>query len=260
MAMATITPGTNQKMFITFTPNQKSLISGLVISICDTFGLVDTVYVTGKGVTPARNQRHPGSVAFASVPMGSSRTDSFTVVNSGELDLTIANVQSTNPSFSITPTSAVIAPAESLYFHLTATASSAQPQSGYIIFTDNADSASDSMFVQINSVSGVGDKNVPAEFSIQQNYPNPFNPTTTIMYAVPVLSRVTIKIFNVLGQEVRTLINDVQDVGMQTIRWNSTDNTGAAIPSGVYYYRIQTFDLTEQRSLFTSVRKMLLLN
>jgi hypothetical protein len=79
---------------------------------------------------------------------------------------------------------------------------------------------------------------IPMEFSLAQNFPNPFNPSTVIQYQVPGLSKIMLKIFNTLGQEVKTLVDEIQDAGYKSVEWNSTDNTGNAVPSGMYFYQL----------------------
>ncbi len=75
---------------------------------------------------------------------------------------------------------------------------------------------------------------VPLVFALDQNYPNPFNPSTTIKYALPSESNVTLKVYNLLGQEVATLVNDVQKAGSYEATFNAS-----TLASGVYVYRIQ---------------------
>jgi len=100
---------------------------------------------------------------------------------------------------------------------------------------------------------------LPDQFALFQNYPNPFNPSTTIIYNLQVASRVTLKIFNLLGQEVKTLVDAVQDAGYKSIQWNGRNTEGRSVASGVYFYRLEAANLTGPRSLFIDVKKMLLL-
>jgi hypothetical protein len=88
---------------------------------------------------------------------------------------------------------------------------------------------------------------LPTSFSLDQNYPNPFNPTTTIRYALPATSYVTLSVFNTLGQQVGTLVHDIQETGYHEVRFD-----GGNLASGVYFYRLKTGD-------FIQTRKMLLL-
>ncbi len=87
----------------------------------------------------------------------------------------------------------------------------------------------------------------PVKFNLYQNYPNPFNPSTTIKYSVPSMSQVNIKIFDVTGREVKTLVNDQKPAGTYTARFNAS-----GLASGLYLYRIICGN-------FTDVKKMMLL-
>ena len=88
--------------------------------------------------------------------------------------------------------------------------------------------------------------NIPASFSLSQNYPNPFNPTTIIKYSIPKSGIVTLRIFNMLGQEVATLVNQEQQSGNYSVNFNADK-----LASGVYMYRIQSgdFSLTKKMTL-----------
>ena len=90
---------------------------------------------------------------------------------------------------------------------------------------------------------------VPTEFRLEQNYPNPFNPSTTIRYELPKASHVTLKVYNILGEEVATLVNTMQDAGFKSVDWNSTDNFGIAVASGVYFCRLQAGEFVQTNKL-----------
>ena len=93
---------------------------------------------------------------------------------------------------------------------------------------------------------------VPGEFALHQNYPNPFNPVTTINYDLAKDGHVSIVVYDLLGREVNTLVNEVQNAGYASIRWDGTDNLGKTLASGMYFYQMYTGD-------FILVRKMVLL-
>ena len=76
---------------------------------------------------------------------------------------------------------------------------------------------------------------VPADYQFSQNYPIPFNPTTTIRYGLPVSARVTLKADNVLGQEVATLVDEVQSAAMHQVVWYGLNRTGVPVASGPYF-------------------------
>jgi len=80
---------------------------------------------------------------------------------------------------------------------------------------------------------------IPSSYSLKQNYPNPFNPETTIDFSLPKAGKVTLKIYNTLGQEVKTLVDKKMNVGYHRILWDGTDYTGQSVASGIYFYRIK---------------------
>jgi beta-glucanase (GH16 family) len=87
---------------------------------------------------------------------------------------------------------------------------------------------------QLSNVSvPVGSGHIPDHFNLQQNYPNPFNPSTTISYDLPTKSFVSLKIFDVLGKEIETIVSEVKSAGSYTQTWNAKN-----LPSGVYFYRL----------------------
>ncbi|MBN2709439.1 MAG: T9SS type A sorting domain-containing protein [Calditrichaceae bacterium] len=94
---------------------------------------------------------------------------------------------------------------------------------------------------------------VPSGFSLDQNYPNPFNPITNIEYRISNAEFVTLKIFDVLGREVITLVNKQMPAGIHTAQWDGKNTAGQRVGSGIYYYKIQTSD----RQM--SAKKMLML-
>ncbi len=87
---------------------------------------------------------------------------------------------------------------------------------------------------------------VPTVFGLAQNYPNPFNPATTIQYQIPVTSRVTLNVYDILGKEVATLVNETKEPGSYTAQFDGTQ-----FSSGLYVYTINA-------GTFTAARKMVL--
>lgn len=82
-------------------------------------------------------------------------------------------------------------------------------------------------------------REIPSEFALSQNYPNPFNPTTTIKFAIANDARVNLVVYDMLGQKVRTLIDNEQEAGYYSVRWDGTNDFGSKVSSGIYIYRLQ---------------------
>ena len=93
---------------------------------------------------------------------------------------------------------------------------------------------------------------VPDEFALHQNYPNPFNPVTTIHYDIPEETHVNLIVYDILGREVKMLLNQTEQPGYKSIRWNGRNNAGQEISAGMYFYRLETTG-------FVKVHKMVLL-
>lgn len=95
---------------------------------------------------------------------------------------------------------------------------------------------------------------VPAAYSLSQNYPNPFNPTTTITYDMPKSARVTLKVYNVLGQEVVALVDGQQAAGRYSVLFDAS-----SLATGVYFYRLQSGDPSSSSGqTFVQTNKMVL--
>jgi len=91
--------------------------------------------------------------------------------------------------------------------------------------------------------------NLPGEFSLGQNYPNPFNSRTIIPYHLPRDARVSLRIYNLLGQEIRRLVEEYQEAGRKTALWDGKDRHGRTVSSGVYIYRLQAEESGISRKL-----------
>ena len=89
----------------------------------------------------------------------------------------------------------------------------------------------------------------PDRYVLEQNFPNPFNPSTIIRYQLSEPTEVELRIFNIMGQEVRRLVEDHQSAGIYSVHWNGRDNRGRPLATGVYLYRLQAGAQTETRKL-----------
>ncbi len=90
---------------------------------------------------------------------------------------------------------------------------------------------------------------LPTEYSLSQNYPNPFNPSTAVQFTVPKTSDVAIKVFDMLGQEVRTLFAGEVERGTYTVNWDGSNNNGAKMSSGSYVYRMTAGDFVQSKKM-----------
>ncbi len=142
-----------------------------------------------------------------------------------------------------------------------------QPNTDFIgtdslLFTVNDGLGLDTASIKIVILSPLDvkeEKGLPDQFKLESNYPNPFNPITIIEYSLPVMSNVKLTIYNILGQEVKILVDDIQAPGFKSMKWNSISDWGTPIASGVYFYRIHAVSVSDPNRTFTQVKKMLLL-
>jgi hypothetical protein len=88
------------------------------------------------------------------------------------------------------------------------------------------------------------DNSIPTEFSLSQNYPNPFNPATTIRYALPSSANVKLSVFDLLGREIATLVNEEQSAGWKEVEWNAS-----SLSSGIYFYKLEAGGFAEVKKL-----------
>lgn len=106
--------------------------------------------------------------------------------------------------------------------------------------------------ITINISTGAGEQSpvaVPRDYSLDQNFPNPFNPVTEILFGLPEKSRVTLEVFNILGQKIRTLIDNTLPAGMHSVTFDGLDSGGRELASGVYLYRLRTEKFTQSRRM-----------
>ena len=90
---------------------------------------------------------------------------------------------------------------------------------------------------------------IPKTFSLQQNFPNPFNPSTTINYDLQENTRVVLKIYNLIGHEIRTLVHEQQSAGFKSVVWDGKDNHGQIVTTGIYVYQLQASDKRDKKKM-----------
>lgn len=126
------------------------------------------------------------------------------------------------------------------------------PTSAYEFSTDLGASFYPVFFKGALEVRDVNSPATPKVFSLSQNYPNPFNPKTVIRFGLPKDSWVNLDIYNVLGQRVKTLVDERLSAGMKEVEWDGKDDKGFEVSSGIYFYKIKAGD-------FSDIKKMVML-
>ena len=108
----------------------------------------------------------------------------------------------------------------------------------------------DTIFVSVlTDINDELPQELPSSYSISQNYPNPFNLSTAIRYTLPARSQVTISIYNVMGQEVNTIVEGSKSAGSHIVFWDGTDKAGKVVSSGVYFYRLIAGNFVESKRM-----------
>ena len=102
---------------------------------------------------------------------------------------------------------------------------------------------------QLNPLNTNQEELLPIQYALHQNYPNPFNPITTLRYELPENSRVNIIIYDMLGRQVKTLINQTQDAGYRSIIWDATNDYGKPVSAGIYLYQIQAGEYLQTKKM-----------
>jgi hypothetical protein len=103
-------------------------------------------------------------------------------------------------------------------------------------------------------VSTAVERTIPKEYRLDQAYPNPFNPVTTIRYELPVDSRVSLKVYDILGQVVAILKEGTEQAGYKSVEWNA-----GIVSSGIYFYKLEAVNVSDVAKSYTQVKKVLLL-
>ena len=137
------------------------------------------------------------------------------------------------------------------------TAVSVRPRSfplwyGTAYYDDFAVNGLEAVVTSVEENNEIVEGTIPTAFDLKQNFPNPFNPSTMIQYALPAAAPVKVEIFNILGQTIATLVDEVQQAGIKTVEWSGRDDMNRAVATGIYLYRISTPE-------FTMTRKMVLM-
>jgi hypothetical protein len=203
-----------------------------------------TIMVATVSVTPE-------TLSFGSVMVGEGRMDTVRVWNHGTTVLVVTSVETGLSEFMPGRTSFTIAAGSSdtlsVWFYPGAVG---EYLDTLVMMTNSPDGAEEVILTGTGeSMTSVeeGEGELPRSYILEQNYPNPFNPETEIRYGLPVGGRVVLRVYTMLGEEVKTLVDEEQAAGWYTVPFG-----GERLSSGLYLYRLETAD-------FVSTRKMILL-
>jgi len=251
-------PSESQDIQVTFTPLQQNAYDGDLFIISndpETDTLV--VLLTGVGfILSPKISVDPIYLTFDTTAAGSSNLKLLTIYNTGNATLTISNISSTESVFSTNLTSYDIQSGYSQIVQVAFTPTEPIIYSSNFFVISN-DFEMDTLIVP---VSGVGimlarielDAQLPHILVLYPNYPNPFNPVTTLRYDLPEQTHVNITVYDMLGRQVKTLINHTQDAGYRSVIWNAINDYGKPVSAGIYLYQIQAGE-------YISTKKMVLL-
>ena len=199
----------------------------------------------------------PHSIEFDTVSVGDSLSQTITLTNVGGSNLMIDSTEVTGPDeveFLIVsggePTTLV--PSDSLDITVGFFPQNEGTKEAFLVITSNALSSPDTLTLTGGGTMSIWEETLPLTYNLSQNYPNPFNPVTTLRYSLPEREEVVLKIYDILGRQIRTLVQGVEEPGYKLVTWDGSDEFGRPVGTGVYLYQIRAGD-------FTQTRKMLLL-
>ncbi len=239
--------------------NTSSLTSSSSISIADFDGDGDNdILTTGFSSDEIILLRNLGNFSFADEEIITRQTEGFVVMdyeNDGDKDIVTMNRRLETNGISVFLNDGLgnFTTRENCYFPYADGVPWSIIASDFDLDgrTDIAiTSTSDSLYVLYNlgggtvGIKDLDNEEIPVAFSLAQNFPNPFNPTTTIQFSLPQAGNISLKIFNLLGEEVKTLVNDFKQSGKHSVQFNANN-----LASGIYFYRIQAGNFVETKKM-----------
>jgi hypothetical protein len=250
--LATVPDGGGSYFHSQFQVRLRSIGSASIYTPNDDW-FVDNVYL---GIPAPVITVSLDTVLLDTTLVDSSSTMSLEISNAGLDTLRISQVIFSTSEFSSDLNSFSLASGANQHLNISFAPQQAGERIGWLRLINN-DPVNDTLNILLVGVgvgvTGMENKlTLPRVFTVQQNYPNPFNPLTTIYYELPRSSEVKLVIYNLLGQEVRTLLNSTINAGRHQVVWNGTNDSGMLVASGIYIYRFEAGE-------YSRVMKMILL-
>ncbi|MFZ4620024.1 MAG: choice-of-anchor D domain-containing protein [Bacteroidota bacterium] len=231
-----ITPGTQAKLVVSAKLDTTIAKGGKIILIHNGITIGDTITVSAQPFTAPFFSVSTKNITYGMMAVGTQKSDSVIVTNTGNAPLQITAVTSSHAVFTVLPVTAVIAPAGQKTFVITAKLDSAKHRNAKIVFTHNGTISTDTVTVSLQSLTDVSERSsIPSEFALLQNYPNPFNPTTTIPFSIAQKGLVSAAVYDMLGRRITLLLHQDMEPGRYTTQWN-----GSEFSSGLYLCRLQS--------------------
>jgi hypothetical protein len=242
----TIAPRESSTVTVSFTPTDYGLCTSTIsfVDSVDEYSLDVSVSGVGLGAIVALSS---SEVDFGYAELGEVHRRSVGLTNTGSACLRIRNVTTSEPSFGVRVVDSVVTVGAQTSIEITFLPVSFGTYASRVIIESNAYIRPDTI-----TLTGVGRSRgnislldgVPSSFSLSQNYPNPFNPSTTFRFGIPTPTRVLLAVYNYLGQQLETLMDEEMPAGNFELLWGPTN-----IPSGVYLYRIRAGSFSETKKL-----------
>ena len=248
-AVMSLPPNTTCSDTLRFAPAISGMTTATFLITSNSPSSPDTIKVTGSGFGPVM-QLNIKTISFGNVNVGAYKDTTVIITNSGNDTLKILNIVSSRSTFTARPTALSIAPGQSFADTLRFTPITVGADSAFVVIQSNSGSSPDTVKVSgnANPITNVEQiTGIPKVFALNQNYPNPFNPSTTISFSLPRSGFTILKIFDLLGRDVETIVSEELAAGTYTRQWNASK-----ISSGIYFYRLQS-------GSFITTKKLLLL-
>lgn len=241
-----------------FPPTQKSknrndgitLYQGNRNPFVDHPEFVDRInYFGGTATLPAAGilVASPPSIDFGTIDAVGISDREVVLANAGNTPVSISSIDISHPAYTVTDTITYLAAHQYRRINIHFASVPGNPDSSETLTVNYSDGASKQAVVHLygNIITSVpADRQLAAGFVLYQNFPNPFNPRTMITYQLPMTDRVTLKIFDLLGKEMATLVDEVNEAGTYSVQWDVS-----GVSSGIYYYTLRAGNNVQTKKL-----------
>ena len=250
-----------QEVSVSFIPTVLGDVMGDVVIVSnDRDEPVLTISLSGTGVEEAFPDIYVAATVhdFGQVTIGASALWIVDVTNLGYADLTISDIHSDHEFFTAEPISFTVGPSQTEEVHVTFSPTSIGSLFSQIFISSNdPDEPTVTLFltgagISETGVEDISGNHVPGMYCLYQNTPNPFNPCTEIGYLIPEVEspiHTTLTIYNLMGQEIRKLVDEPKGVGSYAVTWDGRDDLGFPVGSGMYYYCLKAGNSIQTRKM-----------